>query len=245
MTNYTPHYRHGEMVLGSPCAACGMPQYQHRGLTCEELLTKRSEAIGKRIREAMRKIQLTDGSPVPDDHSHTRLKANGQQEGYVVLTPEERAKGFVKPVRHTYVHVGSPSAPTDLRDLTPEQQERYSQYNYVKFEPYGEDRSPITGKYWTQAELNRAGRRCGGETTMGSSLAETYARDPNFYSGTFCCKCGEHFPLNEFVWGDGEPMYPPLQAAWAEQQKQVRREARQRRIEHLRKELAELESISD
>lgn len=41
---------------------------------------------------------------------------------------------------------------------------------------------------------------------MGQSIAETYARDPYFYSGTFCCGCGEHFPVGEngeFVW-DGE-----------------------------------------
>jgi hypothetical protein len=46
---------------------------------------------------------LTDGSPVTDDH---RLidPATGQQKGYVVLTTEERAKGFVRPVRKTYKH---------------------------------------------------------------------------------------------------------------------------------------------
>lgn len=27
---------------------------------------------------------------------------------------------------------------------------------------------------------------CGAVTTMGRSLSETYARDPHFYSGTFC-----------------------------------------------------------
>lgn len=44
---------------------------------------------------------------------------------------------------------------------------------------------------------------CGTITTMGQSLAETYARDPKFYSGTFCCGCGSHFPVGEnggFVW---------------------------------------------
>jgi hypothetical protein len=48
--------------------------------------------------------------------------------------------------------------------------------------------------------------RCGGTTTMGRALAETYARDPSFYSGTFCCTCGKHFPVGEdgeFVWDDG------------------------------------------
>lgn len=94
---------------------------------------------------------LTDGRPVTPDHLET--KPNGQQKGYVVLSESERARGFVRPVRRTYVH-----------------------------------------------------QKCGVATTMGSALAETYARDPHFYSGTFCCGCGSHFPVGEageFVWDDG------------------------------------------
>jgi hypothetical protein len=90
---------------------------------------------------------LTDGSPVPDDYSHTQDRGDGQQKGYIVLTEAERAKGFVRPVRRDYVH-------------TP----------------------------------------CGTRTVMGLALAETYARDPGFYSGTFCVGCGKHFPLDQFVW---------------------------------------------
>lgn len=81
---------------------------------------------------------------------HTKLKPNGQQEDYLVLTAEERAKGFVEPVRRSYVHV-----------------------------------------------------KCGSITTMSQALAETYARCPDFYGGTFCCNCGGHFPVGasgEFVW---------------------------------------------
>lgn len=91
---------------------------------------------------------LTDDTQVYPEHR--RLKENGQQEGYVVLAKEERAKGFVRPVRRSYVHT-----------------------------------------------------KCGTLTTMGQSFAETYARDPHFYSGTFCCGCGTHFPVGadgEFVW---------------------------------------------
>lgn len=43
-------------------------------------------------------------------------------------------------------------------------------------------------------------RPCGTKTTMGRALAETYARNPAFYSGTFCCACRTHFPLTEFLW---------------------------------------------
>lgn len=91
------------------------------------------------------KTTLTDGSPVTDDHRE--LKPNGQQKGYVVLSDEERAKGFVRPVRQSYIHV-----------------------------------------------------KCGALTTMAISIAETYARDPKFYGGTFCVNCGKHYPVDEFVW---------------------------------------------
>lgn len=44
---------------------------------------------------------------------------------------------------------------------------------------------------------------CGKITTMSRSIAETYARDPYFYSGTFCTTCRAHFPVGEdgeFTW---------------------------------------------
>lgn len=97
----------------------------------------------------MTKTTLTDGSLVTPDHRE--LKENGQQKGYVVLSEEERAKGFVRPVRQEYMHL-----------------------------------------------------TCGVVTWMGLALAETYARDPYFYSGTFCAGCGKHFtfgePDGDFVW---------------------------------------------
>lgn len=43
-------------------------------------------------------------------------------------------------------------------------------------------------------------KTCGTVTTMGLALAETYARCPDYYSGTMCVTCRAHFPLNEFVW---------------------------------------------
>jgi hypothetical protein len=95
---------------------------------------------------------LTDGRQVYPEHRDT-LKDGpraGQQKDYVVLAEEERAKGFVRPVRRSYKH-----------------------------------------------------QKCGGITTMGQTLAETYARQPDFYSGTFCCHCAAHFPVGadgEFVW---------------------------------------------
>jgi hypothetical protein len=95
---------------------------------------------------------LTDGTQIYPGHREIIQEGErkGQQKGYVVLADEERAKGFVRPVRHSYKHL-----------------------------------------------------KCGGVTTMGQTLAETYARDPSFYSGTFCCHCGTHLPVGEdgeFVW---------------------------------------------
>jgi hypothetical protein len=106
---------------------------------------------------------LADGSPVTEDHREIN-PATGQQKDYVVLTAEERGKGFVRPVRRTYIHVG----------LNP----KMSGIVLIKAGEHG----------------------CGSRTTMALPIAETYARDPEFYSGTFCCSCSTHRPLEEFVW---------------------------------------------
>jgi hypothetical protein len=90
---------------------------------------------------------------ITDDPNEPQLRehdATGMQKAYLVLSDEERAKGFVRPVRRSYQHL-----------------------------------------------------KCGAVTTMGQAIAETYARDPQFYGGTFCVRCGAHFPVGEegeFVW---------------------------------------------
>lgn len=48
--------------------------------------------------------------------------------------------------------------------------------------------------------------KCGGKTTMGPAIAETYARQPGFYGSTYCVTCLMHRPVGaegEFVWDDG------------------------------------------
>jgi hypothetical protein len=38
---------------------------------------------------------------------------------------------------------------------------------------------------------------------MSRDIAATYARDPEFYDGTFCSTCRSHFPVGEkgeFTW---------------------------------------------
>lgn len=90
---------------------------------------------------------------VTDDRDDPGLKnvgPDGMQEKYLVLSDEELAKGFVRPVRKSYKHL-----------------------------------------------------KCGAVTTMGLAIAETYARDPKFYGGTYCATCRNHFPVGEdgeFVW---------------------------------------------
>lgn len=77
---------------------------------------------------------------------------------------------------------------------------------------------PATGMhrdYWVLPDEERAKgfarpvrdsyrhEKCGTVTTMGRKLAETYARDPNYYGATFCCACRGHFPVGEsgeFTW---------------------------------------------
>lgn len=144
--------------------------------------------------------QLVSGAPVPEDQSHTKLKDNGQQQGYVVLTAEERAKGFVRPVRRSYRHVGPSGPQNPLRDLDPATEKHFAASGYVKFEQYPGELHVTNGRLWMQEQLDAVGKGCGAPTTMAVALAETYARDPKFYGGTFCCGCGTHLPVNEFVW---------------------------------------------
>jgi type II secretory pathway pseudopilin PulG len=94
-------------------------------------------------------VQLSGGGRVTEDHQEIQPQS-GQQKGYVVLTPTERAKGFTRPYRDAYRHL-----------------------------------------------------KCGKITTMSRDIAETYARDPHFYGGTFCSTCRAHFPVGEngeFTW---------------------------------------------
>lgn len=149
---------------------------------------------------------LSDGTQVYPEHTNIIKYGarKGQQEGYVVLAEEERAKGFVRPVRRSYRHVGAPGPKYPLRALTDDESKALGCWNPGnRFEQYPASESPVIGRIWRAEDLAKIGRACGVVTTMGQTLAETYARDPYFYSGTFCCGCGTHFPVGpdgEFVW---------------------------------------------
>jgi len=41
----------------------------------------------------------------PEEARRSKILPNGQQETYVVLSDEELAKGFVRPVRYAYIHL--------------------------------------------------------------------------------------------------------------------------------------------
>jgi hypothetical protein len=67
-----------------------------------ELLQKKSAEVGA-------KVCTTDGRPPDPDYAEIGnaprpIKDNGQHESYYVLCEEERAKGFVRPVRDRYRH---------------------------------------------------------------------------------------------------------------------------------------------
>ena len=139
----------------------------------------------------------------PRDPRLSEKRADGQQQAYLVLSDEERAKGFVRPVRLEYRHVGA--RPKYLtRPLTDEEQACYKEFGYVAFEAYPDsDQGGPLGRYWTQEQLDSG---CGAITTMHRKIAETYARDPKYYSATFCARCGTHLPVGEhgeFEWLDG------------------------------------------
>lgn len=101
-----------------------------------------------------------DDAPVP------------QADAYLVLSEAERARGFVRPVRRAYVHVGPDGAETDLQDPR----------------HHGRTLSVL-------GDL-----ACGRVTRMSLEIAETYARDPHFYGATYCVGCQAHLPVAEFVW---------------------------------------------
>lgn len=122
-----------------------------------------------------------------------------QAQVYLVLSEEERARGFVRPVRRGYVHVGPPGPQFPVRDLTSDETVRWP--DYLKFEDYPRGhRGSASGRFWTQAQLAQVGKGCKSLTTMGQALAETWARDPKFYGATYCCHCSKHLAVEEFVW---------------------------------------------
>lgn len=96
---------------------------------------------------------MVDPAKAPPSAPTEERLTDGQHADHYVLCPEDRAQGYVEPLRLEYRHL-----------------------------------------------------ECGGVTRMPRACAETYARDPGYYGATFCCICGNYFPVGErgeFVWDDG------------------------------------------
>lgn len=170
---------------------------------CKPCSDKRHEAFLAMERAEVRRERLdVRGTGTTTDPNDPRLKRGidtgptSQAEAYLVLSEDERAKGFIRPVRRSYKHVGErPKYPT--RELTDEEKARYSKFGYVLFEECPARDGMLPGRLLTAAQLKKG---CGTVTTMGSSIAETYARDPKFYGSTFCMGCHMHLPVEEFTW---------------------------------------------
>ncbi len=147
-----------------------------------------------------------------DDPKDSRLKEGqknetGQHEIYLVLSEEERAKGFVRPYRDAYIHVGRKLHYHAIREVfdKPQKSEHTDKMYAAIMDVIGADETVIGGAYVTQEELDawKEGKLiggCGAVTSMGRALSETYARNPSFYGATFCTQCNKHLPVGEFVW---------------------------------------------
>jgi hypothetical protein len=57
----------------------------------------------------------TNGKPVAEVRAG-QTNETGQHDGYIVLCPDERAKGFVRPYRDAYKHVGRMERVNDTFD---------------------------------------------------------------------------------------------------------------------------------
>lgn len=145
-----------------------------------------------------------------NDPELNEIKDNGQNKKYLILSEDERAKGFVRPVRQTYVHKGRLFDKGIEILEEPYVADNGKTYVAIVTVLVNEDGTRKGGTYITQDELHQYNNNdgfvggCGTVTTMSLALAETYARDPNFYGATFCTGCSKHIGVHEFVWEDGE-----------------------------------------
>ena len=124
----------------------------------------------------------TDGRPVAEARA-SQTNKTGQHPSYIVLCPDERAKGFVRPYRDAYKHVGLNVCGLQVGTAGD---------TVCHMDPKHEGECGVVTGPRSQG--------CGSVTTMGRALSETYARAPTFYGATFCVNCNRHLPVAEFVW---------------------------------------------
>lgn len=158
------------------------------------------------VRCTARGEKIIDPQPTPTP-TDAKL-GDGQYADHWVLCESERAKGYIRPMRLSYIHVGIAGPRFETRDLTEAERERFGYAGYVKFEIYpAGHHASATGRFWTQQQLDSVGKGCGVLTRMPQACAETYAREPGYYGSTFCCGCGDYFKVGrdgEFVWDGTE-----------------------------------------
>ena len=149
----------------------------------------------------------------PNHEGVNKPKGKGEQnEAYLVLSEEERAKGFIRPLYSAYIHVGKKldtermMAVDEYWDLNPkvydeERRKYYKKLGYKFFIPATEEetkKSAVIGTYITEKMLETG---CNTSTKINSQgIIETYARDPKFYGSTWCTCCKAHVPNDECVW---------------------------------------------
>lgn len=130
-------------------------------------------------------------------------KEQGQNECYLVLSEEERGKGFIRPYRDSYVHVGQFF---NDKPILLDKKEVHNGKEYVAKVAALKEGSKIIGYHFLTKkdydQINSTGYKggCGVVTKMGRALSETYAVNPSFYQATFCVGCNKHLPVSEFLW---------------------------------------------
>ena len=61
------------------------------------------------------------------------------------------------------------------------------------------------GEFVQEPRASYIHEACGTKTTMSSELQKSVARDPTYYSHTYCAGCQEHVLIEEVSWTrDGE-----------------------------------------
>lgn len=135
----------------------------------------------------------------------------GQHTSYWILNEDERKKGFVRPVRRTYVHVGrricgKPASDSVVAQMVVKCKD--GEIYVCASEPAHEGECfallvKMTAKHAERFLTKGLLGGCDTVTTMSLDIAQTYARDPNFYSAGMCVRCKEHFPHEELRWEDG------------------------------------------
>lgn len=129
---------------------------------------------------------------------------DGENEAYLVLSEEERVKGFVRPVRGSYLHLGRTVCGkvrnNGERDRTGRQWVCTGELHH---EGVCYTWKAVSDEAVLPASHDHLLGGCGTVTTMGQALAETWARDVSFYNRTWCAECRDHRPATEFRWLDG------------------------------------------